>query len=123
MTTTPTKPRRRRAKAAPLAPASVAEPVQWTQPPVGLSPVGEYLRRIADEHTPGAVQVDPHRQHGTPVLDETRIPVNYVLWELAAGKSWAEIASGYPEVTEDRIRAAIRFAAAVLSYAQAVDLE
>lgn len=90
---------------------------------LGLSTTGEYFRRIATEHTPGAVQVDQYRQHGAPVLDETRIPVNYVLSELATGKSWAEITASYPEVTEARIRAALEFADAVFRQPQAVDLD
>jgi uncharacterized protein (DUF433 family) len=121
MTTTAAQSRSGSRKAARAA--SAPEATEWTQPPLGLSPVGEFLRGVAAARTPGAVQVDPHRQHGTPVLDDTRIPVNYVLWEFAAGKSWEEITAHYPEVTEDRIRAAITFAAAALRMPQAVDLE
>jgi uncharacterized protein (DUF433 family) len=117
------KPRTQVDKAPPPRRQPKIEPVEWTQPPLGLSPVGEYFRRVAEEHTAGAVQVTQYRQHGAPVLDETRIPVYYVLYALAAGKSWAEITAEYPEVTEERIRAALEFAAAVCRQPQAVDLE
>jgi uncharacterized protein (DUF433 family) len=92
-------------------------------PQLRLSAVGEYLRRIADEDTSGAVQVNPYRHSGAPVLDETRIPVSYVLRELAAGKSWADITAAYPAVTPERIHAALQFAAAVFWRPQAEDVD
>jgi uncharacterized protein (DUF433 family) len=112
-----------RAGRSPGAPAPETSSAEWIQRPLGLSPTGEFFKHIADERMAGAVQVDQQRQHGAPVLDETRIPVAYVFNELAAGKSWAEITSVYPDVTEDRIRAALRFAAAVFRRPQAVDLD
>ena len=118
MTAPSAEPRARRRAATPAA-----EPDQRIQPPLGLSPIGEFFRRVAAEHTPGAVQVDQNRQHGAPVLDDTRIPIYGILRELAVGKSWAEIAANYPGVTEARIRAALTFAAAVFWQPQAVDLE
>jgi uncharacterized protein (DUF433 family) len=121
MAITPTTARTRRAgRAAP--PALDVKPVE-RPPALGLNPIGDFLRRVADEHAPGAVQVDPYRQHGAPVLDDTRIPVCYVLDQLAAGRSWADITAAYPDVTEARIRAALDFAAAVLRHPQAVDLD
>jgi uncharacterized protein (DUF433 family) len=121
MTTTSTAARTRGAGRAGTT-ALDAKPVE-RPPALGLDPIGEFLRRVADEHVPGAVQVDPYRQHGAPVLDDTRIPVCYVLDQLAAGRSWTDITAGYPEVTEARIRAALDFAAAVIRQPQAVDLD
>jgi uncharacterized protein (DUF433 family) len=126
MTTAPSKPRTRRVGRAPAGPAATTalspESVE-RRPPLALSEVGEYFKQIADELMGGAVQVDQFRQHGAPVLDETRIPISYVFNELAAGRSWAEITAVYPDVTEERIRAALRFAAAVFRLPQAVDLD
>ena len=114
---------RARGLTGPAKVKQTAAPAEPAAPSLRLSAVGEYLRRVAEEDTPGAVQVTPYRHHGAPVLDETRIPVSYVLRELAAGRSWAEITAGHPAVTEGRIRAALQFAAAVFWRPQAEDVD
>jgi uncharacterized protein (DUF433 family) len=126
MTTAPSKPHVRqngRDDAGAAANPTPSSESAQRRPPLVLSTAGEYFKQIADELMCGAVQVDQFRQHGAPVLDETRIPISYVLNELAAGKSWAEITATYPEVTEERIRAALRFAVAVFRLPQAIDVE
>ncbi len=48
---------------------------------------------------------------GKPVIRSTRIPVDLILREIAAGLSFVQIADAYPRVTEEDVRAAVAFAA------------
>jgi uncharacterized protein (DUF433 family) len=54
---------------------------------------------------------DPEVMLGRPVIKGTRIPVDLVLKELAAGLSVADLLRAYPRLTEADIRAALSFAA------------
>lgn len=56
------------------------------------------------------IEIDPRRCGGAPVVRGTRIPVAVLLDQLAGGESWASILRGYPELTEEDIRAALAFA-------------
>lgn len=62
---------------------------------------------------PGIV-VDPEVVHGKPVIAGTRIPVVLVLGQLAGGVSFDELRQEYG-LTDDQIRAAIGYAAQVVS--------
>jgi uncharacterized protein (DUF433 family) len=55
------------------------------------------------------VVIDPHVQHGKPVIRGTRVPVVRVLGGLAGGMSFDEICREYDLTLED-IRAAIGYA-------------
>jgi uncharacterized protein (DUF433 family) len=60
------------------------------------------------------ISVDPNVCHGKPCIRGTRIMVANILGQLEGGESWKSIKAGYPELTEDDIRAAIAYAAAVV---------
>jgi uncharacterized protein (DUF433 family) len=54
---------------------------------------------------------DPKIMMGKPVVAGTRITVEYILEELAAGTTVEELLDGHPRLTEKGIRAALGFAA------------
>ncbi|MEI7782484.1 MAG: DUF433 domain-containing protein [Planctomycetota bacterium] len=56
---------------------------------------------------------DPNVMMGKPVIAGTRITVELILEELAAGTSVAELMAGHPALTPDAISAAIQFAAGI----------
>ena len=56
------------------------------------------------------IEMDPRVCGGQPVIKGTRIPVEIILDQLAGGESWDSILKGYPELTEEDIRAALQFA-------------
>lgn len=51
---------------------------------------------------------DPNVMMGKPVVAGTRITVELILEELAAGTSAAELTAGHPALTPDAIAAAVR---------------
>lgn len=57
------------------------------------------------------IQVDPKIAFGKPVVAGTRIPVYMVLELVEAGHTPQQIITGfYPTLTEDDVRACIRYA-------------
>jgi len=60
------------------------------------------------------IVIDKNIRHGKPVLRGTRVPVDLVLGSLAGGMSYKEISEDY-EITEQDIRAAIEYAAKIVS--------
>ncbi len=60
------------------------------------------------------IVVDSRVRFGQPTIKGTRVPVSVVLDELAAGSEVKEISREYG-VTEQGVRAAIRFAAQLLA--------
>ncbi len=54
---------------------------------------------------------DPKVLFGKPVIAGTRISVELILEKLAAGDKIEELLIDYPHITEQDIRAALRFAA------------
>ncbi len=58
--------------------------------------------------------VDPELRFGQPVIIGTRVPVSILLEELAAGSEISEITGEYG-VTQEDVRAAIRFAAQLVA--------
>jgi uncharacterized protein (DUF433 family) len=63
----------------------------------------------AKEVSPG-VTVDPRVRFGKPVIKGTRLPVAFVLYQLAAGVSMEEFAREF-DVSQEEIRNAIAYAA------------
>jgi uncharacterized protein (DUF433 family) len=57
------------------------------------------------------ISIEPGKRGGRPVIRGTRIAVADVLGWLAAGMTHEQIIADYPEVTEDRIRACLAYAA------------
>lgn len=60
------------------------------------------------------IALDPRVCHGKPCIRGTRIMVANILSQLEGGESWESIKRGYPELTDQDIRAAIAYATAVI---------
>jgi uncharacterized protein (DUF433 family) len=57
------------------------------------------------------IEVNPRVMLGKPVIRGTRIPVELILRKLSEGASEADLLDGYPQLTREDIRAAMRYAA------------
>ncbi len=68
------------------------------------------------------IVVDPKIMVGKPVIRGTRIPVDAIIKRLAEGMSIKEILEEYPNLTEEDIRAALEYAAKVVSGEEIVPL-
>lgn len=60
------------------------------------------------------ITVDPKVRFGKPVIKGTRVPVDIVVGKLAGGMSVEEVAREYG-ITEEDVRAALQYAAYLLS--------
>ncbi|MBI1746842.1 MAG: DUF433 domain-containing protein [Acidobacteria bacterium] len=60
------------------------------------------------------IESNPSVMMGKPVIAGTRITVELILEQLAAGESMEQILAAHPRLTEEAIRAALAFAAEVL---------
>jgi uncharacterized protein (DUF433 family) len=58
------------------------------------------------------IELDPRVCGGKAVIKGTRIPVDVLVEQLAAGQSWEELLAGYPELRREDIRAALLYASA-----------
>lgn len=58
------------------------------------------------------IKIDHRIMGGLPCIDGTRIPVAMLVRMLAAGTPMETILEQYPQLTEDDLREALRFAAA-----------
>ena len=61
------------------------------------------------------IEIDPKKLGGKPVIKGTRIPVYLILEMLANGMSVEEILREYPELTEEDVREAIKYASKIFS--------
>jgi len=57
------------------------------------------------------IERDPAVMVGKPVIRGTRVTVEVILREVAAGRSIAEIADAYPRVSLEDVEAALIYAA------------
>jgi uncharacterized protein (DUF433 family) len=57
------------------------------------------------------IESDPQIMVGKPVIAGTRIPVETIVRQLAAGATWEWVLSGYPGLSTDDVKAALAFAA------------
>jgi uncharacterized protein (DUF433 family) len=57
------------------------------------------------------IKRNPNKRFGKPCVRETRITVYDVLGWLAAGMTYIEITSDFPELTLDDIKACLAYAA------------
>jgi uncharacterized protein (DUF433 family) len=62
----------------------------------------------------GLIVSDPGVMMGKPVIAGTRITVEHILEELAAGRSIEQLLDAHPRLTRDAISAALAFAAEAL---------
>ena len=56
------------------------------------------------------IEIDPRVCNGKPVIKGTRIPVSVILELVAAGVSWVDVLSDYPELKQEDIQAALLYA-------------
>jgi uncharacterized protein (DUF433 family) len=61
------------------------------------------------------IVINPQICHGKPVIAGTRIMVTNILSLLAGGYTIQRIMAYYPELTEEAVIAAVRYAIAVLA--------
>jgi uncharacterized protein (DUF433 family) len=60
------------------------------------------------------ISVDPNVHHGKVVISGTRLPVSIVVGSLAGGMSQEEVMQEY-ELTKEQIKAALAYAAELVS--------
>ena len=60
------------------------------------------------------IKIDPEIMSGTPVFEGTRVPVDALLNNLAAGISLDEFLENFPTVTRDQAIAVLRFSSETL---------
>lgn len=61
------------------------------------------------------ISADPAVMGGVPCIRGTRIPVSSILGYLAAGMTHEEILADFPQLSEDDLLEALRYAAAAVS--------
>ena len=66
------------------------------------------------------ITVDPKICSGKPVLGGTRIRVKNILGMVAGGYTLEQVVAAYPELTRERVQAALEYAAAVVDDEQVV---
>ena len=57
------------------------------------------------------ISVDPNVCHGQACIAGTRVMVSVILDNLAAGLNVEEITESYPSVSDDAVKATLRYAA------------
>jgi len=68
------------------------------------------------------IEVDVGKLGGKPVIKGTRIPVYLILEMLANGMSIEDILREYPELSEEDIREAIKYASRILSKEESYEI-
>jgi uncharacterized protein (DUF433 family) len=66
------------------------------------------------------IEINPKVMLGKPVIRGTRIPVELLLRKLGEGATEADLLDGYPRLTHEDIRAAMRYAADVVAHEETV---
>lgn len=69
-----------------------------------------YIEGMNDAAHPRIAR-DPKIMMGKPVIAGTRVPVEAVVRQFAAGADMAWVLKGFPDLSEDDVRAALAFAA------------
>lgn len=57
------------------------------------------------------IVIDLGIHHGVPCIKGTRVPVSALVGSIADGDSIADLLAAYPQLTEEDIYAALKFAA------------
>ena len=57
------------------------------------------------------IVIDPGVHNGVPCIKGTRVPVSVLVGSIADGDSIADLLDAYPQLTEEDIHAALKFAA------------
>ncbi len=61
------------------------------------------------------IVVNPEIMVGKPIIKGTRIPVDAIIKRIAEGMTTDELLEDYPNITKEDIKAALRYAAKVIS--------
>jgi len=68
------------------------------------------------------IEINLRKLGGKPVIKGTRIPVYLVLEMLANGMSIEDILKEYPELSEEDVREAIKYASKILSKEESYEI-
>ena len=74
------------------------------------------MTKVLEARLLGRIRTDPKVLTGKPVIDGTRIAVEFIVKLLAQGMSEMEILSEYPRLKADDIRAALLYAEKILEH-------
>ena len=66
------------------------------------------------------IVIDPQIQHGKPCIKGTRVPISVIVGSIAEGHTPERIIESWPQLTAEDIKAALKFAAEVVSHADLV---
>lgn len=69
------------------------------------------------------ILLDPAIHHGDPCVRGTRVPVSVIVGSIADGDTLADVLAAYPSLTEEDVRAALRFAAEAVTRADFLPLK
>lgn len=69
------------------------------------------------------ILLDPAIHHGDPCIRGTRVPVSVIVGSIADGDTLADVLAAYPSLTEEYVRAALRFAAEAVTRADFLPLK
>lgn len=56
------------------------------------------------------IVIDPGIHYGVPCIKGTRVPISVLVGSIADGDSIADLLAAYPQLTEEDIHAALKFA-------------
>lgn len=69
------------------------------------------------------VVIDPAVHQGDPCIKGTRVPVSVVIARIAEGDPFDQLIAAYPQLTQDDIKAALKFAAEAVNNSDFVPLQ
>lgn len=61
------------------------------------------------------ISIDPKIHHGKPCIKGTRVPVSVIVGSIAEGNTPERIIESWPQLTQEDIKAALKFAARAVS--------
>ena len=64
------------------------------------------------------IEIDPRRCGGKPVIAGTRIPVSVIVDQLAEAGSIDKLLDKYPELTTEKVIAALRYCHAAIEHTE-----
>lgn len=67
------------------------------------------------------ITVDPAIHHSTPIITDTRVPVEIIVGSLAGGMSKTEVMAEY-DLTQLQVEAALAYAAMLIAQTEAIPL-
>ncbi len=63
------------------------------------------------------IVIDAKIHHGDPCIKGTRVPVSVIVGSIADGDTPEEVMASWPQLTNDDVKAALRFAAEAVNSA------